>query len=357
MTAFEEIVVVAEYLRRAHQLPRRRAVRAAGRGWLRARGRSDQRVNETRGARPAGISAGISASTPRRTADPGVLELASYQAGRSRQHREGTPFNFRHNWIPLNVATALLHRKRRAAARLHADGAPFADDAPNLRTVGGGLLARGPADMTDDDLDGAMQDAIIREDFGYLDRLGDETDRRDTARAKAQRRADTDRIRRQQRADAMLDRMGALIDEGVDEAEAYGEVYGRSPDEFRRKEAIRVLREQGYDGKGFDALARASFREHLSQAFYQAEDDTRGTMLNRKTESANATASARRGKTIDPQDLFEGNEATARRYASDELRAWWDANGRPTFPEWKAQLLNDPAAARALRARRNAMSA
>lgn len=285
-----------------------------------------------------------------------VLELAS----RNGQHIPGTPYEWRHGWIPLHVATALRYWKRRAAERLHREGASFyPPDAENARHVPGGLTgwAINPRELDDSRLESGMQTAIRAERWDLLDAFGAEADRRDAERATRAAKADRDRIRRQQQADARLDRMGALVDQGVPEADAWAEVYGRSPEEFRRREAIRSLREQGYRGKGFDELARDSFRAYVASEFLRAEQDTRGVLLSRQAEAANARAAARRGRLIDPEDLFTGNAATARKHASEELRRWWDANGRPTLDEWKAQLLDDVNAARRLRARRDAMIA
>jgi hypothetical protein len=43
-------------------------------------------------------------------------------------------------------------------------------------------------------------------------------------------------------------------------------------------------------------------------------------------------------------DLWTMSEDTARKYASEELRQWWDSNGRVTFAELKARVLGDRAA-------------
>lgn len=64
--------------------------------------------------------------------DNAAIELASRQVGRSRQHISGTMYNWKHGYIPLNVQTALLHKKSSWAKKLHASGAPFA--APESRS-------------------------------------------------------------------------------------------------------------------------------------------------------------------------------------------------------------------------------
>jgi hypothetical protein len=322
MTALQEIAVVAEWLHRHHDLPPRRAVRAAGRGYLRARRRR------------------IELAAPR---DGDVIELAS----RNGQHIPGTPYEWRHGWIPLHVATALRYGKTRHAARLHAAGADFHPPEASARPVRGGLTARriNPAELDDDAIESTMQSAIAAERWDLLDELGAEAERRDRDRNDPAQAEDL----------ARLDRMAELIDQGVPEADAHAEVYGGDPDEFRRRQVINELRAQGYQGRGFDELARDSFRHHVATEFMRAEMETRGVLLSREAEGRNARAGTS-GKVIDPRDLFEGPAHVARKHASEELRRWWDANGRPTFAEWQAQLL-DPAAAVGIRARRDVFAA
>jgi hypothetical protein len=50
--------------------------------------------------------------------DGNTVELASVKVGGSYQHVPGTAYNWRHGWEPLNIRTALKHRKRLAARKL-----------------------------------------------------------------------------------------------------------------------------------------------------------------------------------------------------------------------------------------------
>ncbi len=77
---------------------------------------------------------------------------------------------------------------------------------------------------------------------------------------------------------------------------------------------------------------RIERQEAIETAWQAAERDTRGHMLNAKS----------RARGIDDRSLFEGSEERAYRYASDELKAHWERNPRPT----RAQLSSDPAAFR-----------
>ena len=81
-------------------------------------------------------------------------------------------------------------------------------------------------------------------------------------------------------------------------------------------------------------------QEAIETAWQAAERDTRGNLLNAKG----------RARGIDDRSLFAGSEDRAYRYASDELKAHWERNPRPT----RAQLSGDPEAIRRERAMSNA---
>jgi len=130
--------------------------------------------------------------------------------------------------------------------------------------------------------------------------------------------------------------MEELLAAGVPEEEAIEEVYGISILKQRRQ---RVINEAG--GGRFEDIARRSYQDYVHRQWLAAEEATRGSMTNRQGQA----------RGIDHQRLFTSNEAFARRWASDELKAWWDTHGRLTFAEWKAQLLDDQGAARRQRER------
>lgn len=201
-----------------------------------------------------------------------------------------------------------------------------------------------PRTLPDDELERRMMAAL--EDPSRLDefeRLAAELDRRDKARqaAEAARAAERERAarRREREAEARAERMEELLAAGVPEEEAVEEVYGISIATQRRRRVIDDLRAQGYTGRSFEELARASYRDHVHRQWLAAENATRGNLVTREGQA----------RGIDPVRLFSGPEAYARRWASDELKAWWDTHGRPTFAEWKAQLLDDSSALRGLR--------
>ncbi|HEY9472831.1 MAG TPA: phage minor capsid protein, partial [Mycobacteriales bacterium] len=222
------------------------------------------------------------------------------------------------------------------------------DDVTPDETVGDDLTA-----LSDDDLQTAMAAALAEGDFDRFGELSTEADRRDAAdqaardaEAAAEAKRAADRERRQKAKEAEEERQYAelerLIEGGMSEEEAVAEALGISVDRQRRDRAIQALRGAGFTGRNLDELARQSYRDHIAKAVVEAEGATRGNMLTREGELAG----------IDPISLFSGTEARARRYASPELREWWDDNGRPTFEEWKTGLLGDGGALRRIRGAR-----
>jgi hypothetical protein len=85
---------------------------------------------------------------------------------------------------------------------------------------------------------------------------------------------------------------------------------------------------------GWDDAARQEWRLHAEAQYLAAEAATRGHMLSRHGIE----------KGIDPQNLWTGRELAARRYASAELRAWWDEHGRLTVTQYLEQIRHDRAA-------------
>lgn len=202
------------------------------------------------------------------------------------------------------------------------------------------------SEWSDDELTLGMQAAIEAEDFDRFEAIEAESTKREETQRRRDERRRRDRERRQARREerdrakwAQYDR---LLSAGLAEEEAVEQVFGVSVDRQRRQEAIRALRQSGYTGRGFDELTRHSYHDQVSEAYVAAEDATRGHMLTREGEN----------RGIDPWQLWAGNEAFARRYASEELKNWWDRNGRLTFAEWRAQLLGDPGTVRRLRGER-----
>ncbi|MBE1471387.1 phage minor capsid protein [Kibdelosporangium phytohabitans] len=173
---------------------------------------------------------------------------------------------------------------------------------------------------TAEELDARLTRATEHEDYDRLDAIVAEMERREAAAA---RKAERDEQRW-----AQLD---VLINGGASEEEAIAEVFGRSVERQRRDRAIADLRSQGYTGAGLDELARHAFRDEVYRRYIAAEDATRGQLL---TPAARAAG-------VDPHSLFVGPADRARKHASDELKEWWDTNGRITYDQYRADLLGD----------------
>ncbi|WIA96444.1 hypothetical protein [Curtobacterium sp. MCBA15_004] len=75
---------------------------------------------------------------------------------------------------------------------------------------------------------------------------------------------------------------------------------------------------------------RAEFEEHRTAAYEAALEACRGHLLNERGRKAG----------IDAWDLFIGNEARARAYASEELLEHWTKHPRVTVAAYERQVLD-----------------
>lgn len=180
--------------------------------------------------------------------------------------------------------------------------------------------------MTDDELvaehgrsTGSRANAVVAE----LDRR-DQRDRE----AKAERVSSLYAEKPKTEADRNRVYQG-LVNEGEDPEEAWAHAHGAGDEDMRKQAAIQDLRSQGYQGGGFDALTRAAYKDDVRRRTVMAENATNGYMLSPKGKQAG----------IDPYSLFTGPQSRARKYASPELKEWFDQNGRPTAADFQAQLV------------------
>ncbi|WP_039823271.1 phage minor capsid protein [Nocardia testacea] len=184
--------------------------------------------------------------------------------------------------------------------------------------------------LSDEELGDLAVKAIESEDFDLLDRIeAEDMHRRKLAEQRAARWAGYERE---------YDRLTA---EGMDHEEAVEKAYGISVKTQRSQAAISFLRTQGFEGASFNELARAAFRDQAYRHWLDAENATNGYMLSAAGERAG----------VDPRSLWFGSEKLAEKYASEELRAYWDERGRTTLEEFKAELLDPQSAARMRSAR------
>lgn len=187
-----------------------------------------------------------------------------------------------------------------------------------------------PSDLSDDALVDRLTAAFADEDFDLADRLTVELDRRDAERARRQAAAERSRAYRARKSDEQSAEIGDLIGQGWDPHEAVAQVTGRSVESQRRAEVLADARANGIPARSFDDATRVMFRRQVSEWYVEAEAATNGYLLNREGIA----------KGIDPASLFTGTDARARRYASDELRQWWDDHGgRTQLSDYRAQLL------------------
>lgn len=142
------------------------------------------------------------------------------------------------------------------------------------------------------------------------------------------------------RDDHQSRQLDALVDRGWQYHEAYAEVHHLDVTQLDREARMQLVDAERRPGERRDATIRRMYAETVYLQYMQAEESTRGNVLNR----------AGRSRGIDPVTLWSGPAARARKYAAPELLAWWEANGgRRNFAEYRAQFSGDRAAAAAAR--------
>jgi hypothetical protein len=111
----------------------------------------------------------------------------------------------------------------------------------------------------------------------------------------------------------------------------YGQHQGDTQDDQRYRDQIlaemqiRDERDERRAAAEERRTARASARRQeralmVESEWLAAETETRGNMLNRRGREAR----------VDERSLFTGPESRARKYASEELLAYWEHHPRPT---------------------------
>jgi hypothetical protein len=174
-------------------------------------------------------------------------------------------------------------------------------------------------------------------DDSIIDQLAGEM--LDIEAAEARRAANRARAanRRDAAGSANFERMSQLIEEGLDPIEAEATAFGISEATVRSRTILSEARSNGYQVKSVEDLVKQVFMEKASEAYAAAEEATNGYMVKRKFV----------GK-VDPSNLWYATEKQARRWMSDEMAAWFDANGRITKAAVRAmirdgdQVLRDP---------------
>jgi hypothetical protein len=188
--------------------------------------------------------------------------------------------------------------------------------------------------MTDDELAAEYN----RSEGSRTNAIVSELDRRDQRDADAATQAKADRVSalyaEKPKTEADRNRVyQGLVNEGEDPEDAWAHANGTNPEAMQKQSVIQDLRAQGHHGASFDALTRDAFKDEIRRRTISAEGATNGYMLGPAGKKAG----------IDPWSLFTGPESRARKYASPELKEWFDQNGRPTVADFQASLMGQKA--------------
>lgn len=125
-------------------------------------------------------------------------------------------------------------------------------------------------------------------------------------------------------------RLDELLGQGRSFESAYAEAYDLDDIAFRRQVLADTVDQQRMIGESRDAAVRRLYEDRVRLQYLEAEDWTRGNLLSREGMRAN----------IDPVTLFSGPRSRARKYASEELKRFWDERAdRQTLAEFRAVML------------------
>lgn len=222
-------------------------------------------------------------------------------------HRGNLTYHWKHGWIPLDHAAALSKAHGSHAGALHyMPGGKH--ESVDIRRMSDEHLANHLGDAADNEH--AVNKVIAELD--RRDRVGQQREKRKTSK-EAARSAHWD----------------SLIAAGEDPERAYSIAYGVDETTMARQSAIASLRSSGHTGRGLDELVRSAHAEHVRQSYLDAENVTRGHMVNKAGLAAGVHGTS----------LFTGPESRARKYASEELLSYWQQHGRLTPADFKASVL------------------
>lgn len=104
-------------------------------------------------------------------------------------------------------------------------------------------------------------------------------------------------------------------------------VWGTVPEEF--KAGTGSLSRSPARGLSVDDQIREDYQAYVMTQHAKALNDINGNFFKPQY----------RGKGIDEFMLFEGSSTTALKYASEELIAWWEANGRHSLGSFRYGIL------------------
>lgn len=78
-----------------------------------------------------------------------------------------------------------------------------------------------------------------------------------------------------------------------------------------------------------DEQLRSDYETYVEMEWLKAEDECAGVLLNKTGRAAG----------VDPRTLWQGTTARARKYASEELKTFWQRHGRINFATFRADAL------------------
>lgn len=235
-----------------------------------------------------------------------------------------------------NTATRIASREAGAVAdAVRAQDAADAAESAKAAAKAGAKAARQAATaalraQSDDEVAEQLVTAYSADDDATVSRLEAELDRRDAAKDAAAANAVKAQDRRDAAKEAQSVQIQHLIEGGEDPYEATESVTGVSVEQQHRAEVLADLRSNGYEGRSFDDVVAKRYKDLVAEQMVAAERYTLGgDMRNAAGIKAH----------VDDKSLFFGNESIADKYASPELRQFWDDNGRLTLASLKHQLL------------------
>lgn len=133
-----------------------------------------------------------------------------------------------------------------------------------------------------------------------------------------------------------------LLARGWSYTDAYAEVHHLDPDKLRAEEREQVIRANRRPGERRVQTLRRMYAEHVYLQYLDAEEATRGNMFSPAGRARDQALRAKGGAGLDPASLWSGPTARARRYASEELKRWWEEHGgRQPFTVWSAAWAGD----------------
>lgn len=175
----------------------------------------------------------------------------------------------------------------------------------------------------------AEEPELLERILGELERRDDQTP--EPAESPGGVEAEVDEETPEQR------RLTELVEAGRDWQEAYAEAYGLDVEDLEREARNAEIDAHRTRGETREETIRRTYREYIHLQWLDAENATRGHMVN----------AAGRAAGVDALSLFSGPTARARKYASEDLLRWWADRPRVTYAEWRAQLLGRDADIRA----------